>query len=267
MKSTLYKYIKATTLLVLPFLGTAATLTSCEKELPVYDLADDALNFKVNMDSETGKPVEKLYSFVYVSDTLMQDTIWVTLNTQGFVKDTDRTFRLRQVNVDSLVNAVPDVHYTSFDSPEMLKYCVVPAGNHTVSVPIIVHRHPSLDESDVRLNIEVQPNENFGQGVQEKRVFPIVISNLLTMPSNWESYYFGTYGPVKHRFMITQTGLRWDEDFITELRAGDYGYIKYLTMILYQRLQAVNAERKAQGLDVLKEANGKAVAFDYGGSF
>ncbi len=267
MKHTLYRYIRSAALLALPLMGAAGVLTSCEKELPVYDLADDALNFKVTMSSETGKPIDKLYSFVYVNDSVMNDTIWITLNTQGFVRDQDRSFRLCQANVDSVVNAVPDVHYTSFDSPVMQKYCVVPAGENTVDVPIIVHRDPSLEENDVRLNVEVMPNENFGKGVVEKRVYPIIISNLLTQPVNWESYYFGTYGPVKHRFMINETGLRWDEDFIAQLNAGDYGYIKYLTMILYQRLQVVNAERKAQGLDVLKEATGKAVAFDFGGSF
>jgi len=262
-----YRYIKVLLLLAFPLVGAVASLTSCEKPLPVYDLDSDALNFSVALDSETGLPKDKLCSFVYISDTINVDTLWITLNTQGFVKDADRPFRLRQVAVDSVANAVPDVHYTSFDSAEMQRYCVVPAGANTVRIPVILHRDPSLEENDVRLNIEVMPNEHFTQGVAESRLYPVVISNMLTKPANWESYYFGTYGPVKHRFMITQTGLRWDEAFLDQILSGDYGYVKYLTMILYQRLQAVNAERKAQGLDVLKEANGKKVAFDYGGSF
>lgn len=261
-----YKYIKSALVLAL-CLGGMVSFHSCKMELPMYDLPDDALNFSVTRDGETKKPIDKFYSFVYVNDSVMQDTVWITLNTQGFVKDQDRTFRLRQSMVDSVANAVAGVHYTSFDSPEMLKYCIVPAGQNTVKVPIIVHRDASLDESDVRLNIEVMPNENFTQGVVEKNYYPIVISNLLTMPARWESYYFGTYGPVKHRFMITQTGLRWDDDFMVQILEGDYGYVKYLSMLLYQRLQVVNAERKAQGLEELKEATGKKVAFDYGGSF
>jgi len=92
-----------------------------------------------------------------------------------------------------------------------------------------------------------------------------VISNKLSKPEGWESGYFGTYGPVKHKFMIDETGLRWDDEFCTNL--NDFGYIQYLTMYLYQRLQVVNAERKKQGLDILKEATGKAVKFDFGGSY
>lgn len=261
-----YKNIRLALVLALS-LGWMVSFHSCQMELPMYNQPDDALNFDVSRNGETGQPIDKLYSFVYVGDDVMQDTVWITLKTQGFLKDVDRPFRLHQLMADSLVNAVAGVHYTSFDSAEMLKYCVIPAGQNTVKVPIIVHRDASLDESDVRLNIEVMPNENFTQGVVEKNYYPIVISNLLTKPARWESYYFGTYGPVKHRFMIAQTGLRWDDEFVAQILDGDYGYVKYLTMFLYQRLQVVNAERKAQGLEELKEATGKKVAFDYGGSF
>ncbi len=67
--------------------------------------------------------------------------------------------------------------------------------------------------------------------------------------------------------MIEQTGLRWDEDFIQELLDGDFGYIQYLTMLLAQRLAEVNADRQSQGLDVLREEDGKAVRFEYGASW
>lgn len=247
--------------LVLSFVG-------CEKALPVYDYDGDALNFDVTLDEETSLPVEKLYSFIYVGDSVMVDTVWITLNTQGFVTDNNRSFHLQQVSAgDSVRNAVADVHYQAFDSEAMRKYYYVPAGKNTVKVPVVVYRDASLADGDVHLNIEVKPDDNFTQGIPAYRMFPLVISNVLTRPSNWSDYYFNTYGPVKHSFMIKQTGLRWDEDFIQTVLDGDYGYIQYLTMFLYQRLQTVNAERQAQGLDVLKESNGKAVKFEYGGSF
>ena len=245
-----------------------AALTGCEKALPVYDYDGDALNFDVTLDDETSLPVERLYSFVYAGDSVMTDTVWLTLNTQGFITSDDRTFHLRQVSAgDSLRNAVPGVHYAAFDSPQMQCHYYVPRGKNSVKVPVVVYRDASLSEGDVHLNIEVQPDDNFTQGIPAYRLYPLVISNVLTRPANWSDYYFNTYGTVKHKFMIDQTGQRWDEDFIEELLDGDYGYIQYLTMLLYQRLQAVNAERQAAGLDVLKEANGKAVKFDYGGSF
>lgn len=262
MKNKICNYIKIAT-----FIALIQGMSSCEKALPVYDVKADALNFNVSLNEETGLPKEKLYSFVYIDESIQTDTVWVTLNTQGFLSDKDRPFILRQVLVDSLKNAVPGVHYTGFDTEEMQKFCVVPAGEHIVNIPIIVHRDPSLEESDYRLNIEVVPNEYFTKGVEEYRIYPIVISNMLTMPENWESYYFGEYGPVKHRFMITHTGLRWDEDFIKQILSGDYGYIKYLTMHLYQSLKEENAERKAHGLGELTESDGRKVSFSYGGSF
>lgn len=254
-----------TTFLIILCVGL--TLLSCEKDLPVYDYEYDALNFNVTLDDETGEPVEQLFSFVYLEDDVITDTVWITINTQGFIYDFDRGFALMQVSAgDSVRNAVPGVHYKAFDSDISTLY-YVPAGMNYVKVPVVVYRDSTLADGDVSLFIEVKTNENFTQGIPAYSQYRLVISNVLTKPANWSDYYFNTYGPVKHKFMIDQTGLRWDEEFIQEVLDGDFGYIQYLTMLLAQRLNEVNAERTAKGLDVLREADGKAVKFEYGASW
>lgn len=244
----------------------ALALASCENELPVYSFPDDSLNFQVKLDETSGEVMEKNYSFIYSGDDVMVDTLWFKVDTQGFLSDTDRPFQLQQIpSGEDFVDAQADVHYLGFDSEEMRSRLVIPAGANTARFPIVVYRHASLSEGDVRLYFQVKPNGIFSQGMLPYRTVKVVISNTLSKPDGWENYYFGTYGPVKHKFMIDETGLRWDDDFCTSL--DDFGYIQYLTMMLHQRLQEVNAERKKQGLDILKEATGKAVKFDFGASY
>ena len=252
---------------MLTLLLAATTLAGCEKDLPVYDYPDNALNFSVTLDEETGEVVEKNYSFVYAGDNVTTDTIWITVNTQGFLADEPRPFLLQQITAgEGRKDAQPDIHYVSFDSEIMrTRHLVIPAAANKHRFPVVVMRHESLSEGDVCLFFQIKPNEYFTQGLIPYRTVKIVISNSLKRPEGWEEYYFGTYGPVKHKFMIDETGLRWDDEFCTNLT--DFGYIQYLTMFLHQRLQEVNAERKRQGLDILKEANGKPVRFDFGASY
>lgn len=241
-------------------------LASCETELPVYSHPDDALNFAVTLDEETGEVVDRNYSFIYAGDAVTQDTIWVTVNTQGFLSDHDRSFELQQITAgEGLKDAQPGVHYQAFDNESLRQHLVISAGKNTQRFPVVLYRHESLQEGDVSLYFQIKPNQHFVQGLMPYRTVKLTISSSLKQPLGWESYYFGAYGPVKHKFMIDETGLRWDDEFCTSLT--DFGYIQYLAMFLYQRLQQVNAERKKQGLEALKEENGKAVKFDFGGSY
>ncbi|MBR6828206.1 MAG: DUF4843 domain-containing protein [Prevotella sp.] len=241
-------------------------LTGCENELPVYDNPHNSLNFAVTLDEETGSVIEKNYSFVYAGDAVQTDTIWITVNTQGFLSDADRPFQLQQITAgEGLKDAEAGVHYERFDSETMRTKLFIPAKAYTQKFPVVVYRDASLAEGDVHLYFQIKPNEHFEQGLIPYRTVKLAISNSLKRPEGWEEYYFGTYGPVKHKFMIDETGLRWDDEFCSNLT--DFGYIQYFTMMLHQRLQVVNAERKKQGLDILKEANGKAIKFDFGASF
>lgn len=261
------RYTKRHIIHALTLSTVALVLTGCEQDLPVYDSPHNALNFDVTLDEETNEVIEKNYSFIYSGDDVMTDTLWLKVSTQGFLSDQNRPFELQQITAgEGKKDAKAGVHYESFDSESMrTKHLIIPAGANKCKFPVVLLRDASLAESDVYLYFQIKPNDYFEQGLIPYRTVKITISNSLKRPDGWEDYYFGTYGPVKHKFMIDETGLRWDDDFCTNLT--DFGYIQYLTMMLHQRLQVVNAERKKQGLDILKEATGKAVKFDFGASY
>ena len=242
-------------------------LTGCEKDLPLFDYPDNELNFDLTLNSITGVSDEVSYSFVFAKEGVQKDTAWFTVNTQGFLTDYDRSFELRQVPAgDGLKDAVPGQHYVAFDSEEMKKFLVIPAGAYSVKVPVLVLRDPSLEKEDVHLFFEVKENEYFKQGLPAYRTAKLLITNRLAKPTNWEdhycSYYFDNYGPVKHRFMIEKTGLPWNEEFIDTLT--DNGYIVYLAVKLYKALEAENAERAARGEGPLCEEDGSPITFSYG---
>ncbi len=253
--------------IILMLLAACFLATSCEQDLPVYDYPDNELNFSLTLNNVTGIAEETSYSFVFAGSNVQKDTVWFTVNTQGFLSDQDRSFEMRQVSAgEGQKDAVAGQHYVAFDSEEMKKFLIVPAGANTVKVPVLVLKDPSLETEDVRLYFEIKENENFKQGLPPYRTAKLVISNQLSKPTNWSSmyldYYFDAYGPVKHRFMIDNTGLAWDEAFISTL--SDFGYIAYLATKLYKAVEAENAARAARGEDILKEADGTPVTFSFG---
>ena len=244
-------------------------LASCEKDLPMYDSPENRLNFEVSYDGTTKELIPQSYSFIYADDDVMQDTVWIKLTTMGYIYDEDRAFELQQVASDGGADAVPGVHYLPFDDASWKsQYLNVPAGKNEVKVPVIVKKDPSLSSQTVSLWVRVKDNANFMQGYERYSLLKILITNQLVRPSNWDGYmdyYYDAYGPVKHKFMIDVTGLKWNEEFINQLMdENDFGYIMYLSTLCYRALVEENAKRAAEGLDILKEADGTPVTFSFG---
>lgn len=245
-----YKTIILTALSLLLF-------ASCEKDLPVYSDHQAYLNFTFNAQSDS----TTYYSFVY-SGGKQKDTVWIELETMGFLSDNDRSFELQQVPTGN-EDAQAGRDYVSFDSEEEKPYLVVPAGKTTVRVPIFVLRNADLKNKVVNLLVEVKPNDNFKPGYKQQNKKLVTITDQLTKPTGWTStidMYFGQWGPVKHQFMIDVTGENWDNEYIESI-VSDYGYVSYLESKLNRALDVENARRSAEGLPPLQEADGTLVAF------
>ena len=253
------------------FAGSLFCLIGCEQDLPVYDTPECHLNFYYS-GLRTTKDTDSIhsqssYSFIYGSDDVKSDTIWFEVETMGFVSDEDRPIQL--VQLDTVNNAVPDVHYVSFTNPSIAGKYVMPAGKARTRIPVVVLRDASLKQGDVNLCFTFGNNGYFSPGYPVLAVRNLIISDLLSRPSLWDyenpttmngvERYYGKYGRRLHQFMIDETGEKWDDEYTKKIVDGDNGYFTYLFMKLGQRLKEVNAERQAQGLDVLREDDGTAV--------
>lgn len=248
------------------FVFFAATFAACEKDLPVYNSTQNRLNFGLSSEADT----VQTYSFVYTGG-VATDTVWYTVRTMGFLSDAARTFELQQV-MTGVNDAQVGTHYVSFDDETLKKRYVIPAGAVRARIPIVVKRDTTLKKQDYNLVFTFKPNNNFDLGYEAYSKVKLIISDKLSKPTAWRyyacTYFFGTYGPVKHQFMIDVTGLKWDNDFllntlyISNFARMDQAYVTYLVSILQKKLKELNATRAAQGLGKLSEADGSIVSFD-----
>jgi len=243
------------------------TFTACEQDLPVYNDETARLNFVYETDERSDTTYN--YSFVYHKQ-VSRDTVWMEVETMGFLSSKDRYYTLYQVATGDN-DAVPGVHYVSFDDAAYKQLLVVPADSVTALVPIIVINDASLTSEVVKLKVKIGASDDFQPGYNDAITKILSITNQLQKPSNWNmllTYYLGNYGPVKHQFMIDVSGKDWDEEYITEqgfdnMYTADQDYLRYLQNKFSKALAEENARRVAQGLGYLAEEDGTLVSFSF----
>lgn len=217
--------------------------TSCENDLPVYEGGASWLKFVYERSSDS--IINR--SFAYGSSDVKIDTVKLELQLMGEVKDYDRPFSLKQLPVGEL-DAVAGEHYVPFDDQELAsKFYVLPANTTTVEIPVVLKRDPSLKENNYMLKFTIAESGEFACGSKERAFRTIVIADQLIQPNNWNGtiiHFFGTYGPVKHQFLIDVSGNRWDEEYVEELlgyASSDQGYLFYWNTFFKEALDEYNA--------------------------
>lgn len=232
---------------------------ACEEALPMFEEQQDRLNFYVGYKQEEPTPVRK--TFVYDPEDFVRDTIYVPVEGMGFVRNYDRYVAFEQVlqNPDSIYNAEAGVHYVPFDDPEVKDLMVLPAGKARADIPVIVLRDRNLRDTSSILILRFRENDYFKLGDLDRAEILVEIGDMPIKPSNWLTM-FGKYGRVKHRFLINYFGWRFDEETF-EMFKADYLYAMSIRTQAQTELNRVNAERKKQGLEPLKEADGTVVKF------
>ena len=247
-------------------------VTSCEEDLKPYDEPDglgrvyfiygsgELNSSKILYDSLVN------YSFVY-HHNVVQDTSWLRVGTAGFLSPEDRSLELEQV-MTGRNDAVSGKHFVSFDDSSYKQLLKVPADSIECDIPIIVLNDASLQNSDVTLKVRLKGTSTLLPGYADFITKRITISARLSKPSNWNmlcDWYLGEYGVVKHQFMIDTSGDPWDDDYLLNVaHVDDYSYqdfLRYQANKFNKALVNLNAERVAQGLDPLSEADGTVVSF------
>lgn len=243
-----------------------ATAPSCKMELSTYNQERNSLNFLYPTDTTGG-----LRDYITIRQTLVYlpidvefDTIWVPVRTLGFITDRDRKVSLRQANSDEPM-AVAGKHYVPFNDAELTsKYYWIRAGMNSAKIPVVIKRHPDLKDQEYSLMLEIDPNEDFDQGYLSRSTRLAYIADILMQPTNWDAavtyYFLGSYGKVKHQFMIDcvrDRGMIIDYDWIKHImpqNPPDMAYTEYWCGFFTGKLIELNKQRVAQGADVLREA-------------
>ena len=253
-------------------------LTACVGQYDVYDYPYDRLGFAYETDSSGPghKDSIRRFSFVYMDQTVVSDTVWVRMETSGFLSNSDRPFMVEQVPVDGmgqdgnpLADARPGIHYIDFSDEGLVEKMVVKARENHAMLPVVVKRDdPFIKNACVYLRFRLKENSFFKESFLSDRFYTIEITDQLIQPACWDivrHYFGGEYGRVKFRFMIDSATWvindQWFDDHFGSYENVDMGYTAYLSNFYTNRLIELNRERREQGLDVLKEDDGTIVQF------
>jgi len=135
----------------------------------------------------------------YLGDSLTRDTISLHLVLMGHALDTDRSFKLKSVSVQSF-DSLPE-------SPvEFLPAYVFRAGQLQDTVQIILLRPEKRGKFAVGITFDLEDdNSSFAFGAEEQSVFNFLVSNSYECPEDWDEgeIALGEYSEEKYAFFIT----------------------------------------------------------------
>lgn len=200
-------------------------------------------------------------TFYYENPTVIKDTIYFDIYTVGKLSKTDRRYKIEQVNLPNVDNAIPGKHYIAFDDPNLASAYTIPTDSVHARVPIVILRDAELKLKTLNLGFQLVENDNFKLGEKSKLWRKLQLTDRLSKPNNWTAsvsqYYFGAYSVRKHQFMIETTNNRWDDSFFTEV-FNAIDITNYYKSVLSTALIDYN---NAHPGNPLKDENGELITF------
>lgn len=258
-----YQYI-----LTLILLGSL--FAACKEEYPTEYSGDPYLLFPTD-ENGTNIYVQSHYSnfYYYQDESITRDTVYIPLVTMGAIADEDLIVKMEIFDGDTMSyperidedtkNAIAGVHYVPFDDEEMYENLIFHEGKMQDTIPLIILRDPSLKESTYRITFKLIDSENSIAADQTENRVVVYLADKVSKPSNWDAWYFGTYGDVKMDFMIRHSDLVWDKDDLQMVLDDDF-LLAYYVYKFQEDLKKENEELGSNG--PLREADGTVVSFD-----
>ena len=226
------------------------------------------------------------YSFVFEPASVEKGIVYIQVNTIGEMMDYDREVKLIQIPeydytyvrdpetnnvIDTIITekpnkAIPGVHYVALDDPSVMASFVVKANTVTAQIPITLLRHAHLKENDFRLRLMLVPSGDFEIGETRAVARTIIFADRLVQPAFWDvnvNYTFGTYGTVKHQFMIDALGEKIDDEWYEMNVRPITGAGTQYKNLFGRLLKEFNEDPAniASGKAPLKENNGTLITF------
>lgn len=215
-----------------------------EKEIAPYSLTGEQINFWVEKpQTVTPYPDELMNTYNFgvnpLGENLKSDTLWLSVETQGFTPDVARNVVFK---IDTVYGERPEI--------EFLDNYIIEAGETTASFPVVLKRSISRDAASVVMIGFDYDRMNMSPGVTERQQFSLTVADVVTPEllkitaeiwhndfSGWSSMWnmyldgYGTWSSAKARFLITMTGYT---DFSKFPSIYDYnwegGYDFYLNL-------------------------------------
>lgn len=232
------------------------SLFACKKSEPTSYNGSQYIEFYNTYDI---KEITAQYStFYYLDASKVTDTVWFRVKTVGSIPNKTSYIKFEAFKDPSASPTYPDatagIQYVSFDDPDVAKLMKMDAGKYEAYIPVVLKRDASLKDKTYQIRFNIVASDDFkpASGYHSEGV--VYVSDGLSQPSTWYTtgFFLGTYGKVKHEFIIKQSGQRWDAAFITTVLA-DANLTTYYKYKFIKELKELNATRVAQGLTELRE--------------
>lgn len=187
---------------------------TCEKEPLLYKGEEDNSSgiyfYSVATFTPDGTPLSYRDSLTYSfqNDPLSktQHVFNVPVRTLGYISDQDRKFKVKVIGGTAIEGVDFEVLQESY---------VVPAGESTASLPVVLNRTPVLTEKAITIDLQLVEYDSFklllpyllniGNNQQmDATKFRISFSELITEPSYYSSYgldYFGDWSVKKFKIL------------------------------------------------------------------
>lgn len=181
-------------------------IAGCAKDTPRFP--EEEAGVYINKESMDSYKDSITYSFAVKPDALMQDTVFIPVRITGMPMQRDRQVPLTAVK-DS-TTAIAGEHYE-------LPVCIIKADSFSTKYAVVVKRRPDLKNKEVRLLLQVSPNQDFPLNITQlangyNPFYLIRLNDKLTKPDKWEApgswlqTFFGNYSETKFKFIIQVTG-------------------------------------------------------------
>lgn len=183
-------------------LAMLLAFSSCEKKgIELY--GDEAyLVFEMPTWGLANTPMDSMVcSFPALGDECTEYVMNFKMRIIGKAVDYDRQVKLK-VNAEEST-AQEGVNFR-------LDPIVIPAGQYSVNVPLTIYRS-GLKDKQVRLQLEVEPNEHFGVGFTETSKGIFLWGDKYIKPAIWDtSNYkncFGEFTETRYAFILASCGV------------------------------------------------------------
>lgn len=188
--------MKIRTIYILGFLLGLFLISSCERDEKYDYTGGNQIYFNIEKDSS-------VYSFATQSSNVNEDTALIPVAISGLAVNYDREIKIEVLPAGTTAKEGND---RASGAHFHIEKTVLKANEIETHIPIKVFRQPDIDEAEVVVMLKIIPEGTFRGGMgDEVLIHKFKINDILTPPSNWDTYlrrYFGDYGPVKYQFII-----------------------------------------------------------------
>lgn len=235
----------------------ALVLASCRNEdLPDYEGGTGLYFFNATYSGGGQRDSIRIAFFTKQVPTDGKYDHKLDLRLAGDPSDKPRAFKLRQTNLGDDDAALPGRHFVPLDDPLMVEKLVWPAHATECELPITLINSEDLQTKLVRLELEIEPNENFIQSTEIWSKFVIWFGDMTTQPTSWVNnkqaqswwYYFGNYTAMKMRYISMETELYdfdlamfGDDKAEPKIKKMSTSRMLFLSRQMYAKLEEYNA--------------------------